>query len=122
MATAKRRRPRRRRLQSASETCGGQSSSRAFRRDCATNGWTKGERGLQRISWSASWSRLLGSDFCGVVVAADVRGFLISLAAPFIVAGDRLGLSRREHPAGDRGCRCGAADACCDEEVPAAEF
>src|SRR5712691_10161208 len=122
MATAKRRRPPRRRLPSASETCGGRSSSRAFRRGCATDGWTKDERGLQRISWSGSWSRLLGSDFGGVVVAADVRGFLISLAAPLVVAGDRLGLSRRGRPAGDRGCRCSAADACCDEEVPAAEF
>src|SRR5712671_2839678 len=122
MATAKRRRPRRRRLPSASETCGGQSSSRAFRRDCATNGWTKDEQGLQRISWSASWSRLLGSDFCGVVVAADVRRVLISLAAAFVVTCDRLGFFRVERPADHCSRRCGAADPCCDEEGPAAEF
>src|SRR2546425_12429709 len=122
MATAKRRRPRRQRLPSASETCGGRSSSRASRRDCATDGWKKDERGLQRISWSASWSRLLGSNFCCVVVAADVRGVLISLPATLIVACRCLGLVWGERPTGDRSCRCGAADACCDEEVPAAEF
>src|ERR1700694_5247677 len=115
-------RPLRRRRRSASGTCGGRSSSPASRRGCATDRWKKEERGLQRISWSASWSRLLGSNFCGVVVAADVRGVLVALAAPLVLACDRLGLPWGERPAGDRGCRCDAADACCDEEVPAAEF
>src|SRR5713101_6221681 len=122
MATAKRTRPLRRQRRSASGTCGGRSFSPASRRGCATNGSKKDERGLQRISWSASWSRLLGSDFCGVVVGANVRGVLISLAAPFVVAGDRLGLVWGERPTGDRGCRCGTAYACDDEEGPAAEF
>src|SRR3977135_2076201 len=122
MATAKRTRPRRRRCRSASGTRGGLSFSPASRRDCATDGWKKDERRLQRISWSASWSRLLGSDFCGVVVAANVRGVLISLAATLIVACRCLGLVWGERPAGDRGHSRGAADARCDEEVPAAEF
>src|SRR5882762_4938333 len=122
MATAKRTRPRRRRCRSASGTRGGRSFSPASRRDCATDGRKKDERGLQRISWSALWSRLLGSDFCCVVVAADVRGVLISLPATLIVVCQCLGLAWGERPTGDRSCRCGAADACCDEEVPAAEF
>src|SRR2546422_173449 len=47
---------------------------------------------------------------------------MLPLPAALIVACRCLGLVRGERPAGDRGCRCGAADACCDEEVPAAEF
>src|SRR6266705_2927977 len=53
------------------------------------------------------------SDFCGVVVAADVRGFLIALAAPLVVACGGLGCDRFDRLGGDRGCRCDAAGADC---------
>src|SRR5712692_7419960 len=54
------------------------------------------------------------SDFCGVVVAADVRGFLIALAAFLVVACGGLGCDRFDRLGGDRGCRCGAAGADCE--------
>src|SRR5690349_11080204 len=52
---------------------------------------------------------LLDSDFCGVVVAADVRGLPISLAAAFVFARCGLRAVGRDDAAGDRGRRRRAA-------------
>src|SRR5690242_19721105 len=65
---------------------------------------------------------LLNSDFRGVVIAADVRGFPISLAAALVFARCGLRGVGRDDAAGDRGRRRRAAGADCEEEMPSVQF